>query len=77
MDFTKIDFTKFNAAQLFNADAALDQIQTNSNTALNYITDARSRAVAQTIVDANIEFARAQAQAIQKFAETVKSAVLK
>lgn len=72
-----MDFTKFDVARLFDADAALDQIQTNSNTALNYITDARSRAIAQIVVDANIELARAQAQAIQKFAETVKSAVTK
>lgn len=73
MQETKIDFTKFDPARMFDVEAALDQIQNNSRTALNYVTDSRSRAVAQTIVDASIAFARAQVQAAQAFAESMKS----
>jgi hypothetical protein len=75
MDFTKIDFTKFDAAKLFDVTAALDQIENNSKTALGYIPDAKSRDIAQNLVEASMEFARAQAQAAQKFAESVKSVV--
>jgi hypothetical protein len=76
MDFTKIDFTKFDPAKLFDLDSALDQITTSSRTALGYIPDSKSRALAQTVVDANIEFARAQALAAQKFAETLRSVMM-
>lgn len=76
MDFTKLDLTKFDVAKMFDVDAALDQVQTNSRTALAYIPDAKSRDLAQSVVEASIEFARAQAQAAQKFADSVKSAVV-
>ena len=73
MDFTKLDLTKFDVAKMFDVDAALDQVQTNSRTALAYIPDSKSRNLAQSVVDASIEFARAQAQAAQKFADSVKA----
>jgi hypothetical protein len=75
MDFTKIDFTKFDAAKLFDVTTALDQIENNSKTALGYIPDAKSRDIAQNLVEASMEFARAQAQAAKKFTESVKSVV--
>ena len=73
MQDTKIDFTKFDPAQIFDVEAALDQMQNNSRTALGYVPDARSRDMAQTIINASISFARAQIQAAQAFAESVKS----
>lgn len=73
MQDTKIDFTRFDPARMFDAEAALDQIHNNSRTALGYVTDARSRDIAQTMVDASIQFARAQVQATQAFAESVKA----
>jgi hypothetical protein len=76
MDFTKMDLTKFDVTKMFNVDTALDQIQSNTQTALGYIPDAKSREIAQSVVDASIEFARAQAQAAQKFADSVKSVVV-
>ena len=73
MQETKIDFTKFDPVRIFDVHATLDQMQNNSRTALNYVTDARSRDMAQTIVDASIAFARAQVEAAQAFAESIKS----
>jgi hypothetical protein len=75
MDFTKVDFTKFDAAKLFDVTNALDQIESNTKTALGYIPDAKSRDIAQVLVEASMNFAREQAQAAQKFAESVKSAM--
>lgn len=75
MSETKIDFTRFDPARMFDVEAALDQMQHNASTALGYVTDARSRDTAQTIVDASIAFARAQAQATQAFVEAMKSAI--
>jgi hypothetical protein len=76
MDFTKIDFTKFDPAKMFDVENALDQMQNNSRTALGYVTDKRSRDIAQTVVDASIQFSRAQVQAAQAFAEAVKSIMI-
>jgi hypothetical protein len=73
MQDTKIDFTKFDPARMFDVEAVLDQVHNNSRTALGYVTDARSRDTAQTMVDASIAFARAQVQAAQAFTESMKS----
>ena len=75
MQETKIDFTKFDPVRIFDVHATLDQMQNNSRTALNYVTDARSRDMAQTIVDASIAFSRAQIQATQQFVQTMRSAI--
>jgi hypothetical protein len=75
MDYTKIDFTKFDVTKMLDADAALDQMQNNARTALGYVTDARSRDMAQSIVDASIAFSRAQIQATQQFVQAMKSAI--
>ena len=72
MDFTKIDFAKFDVTKLMDADAMLDQIEKNNQAALGYITDAKSREIAQTISTASIEFARAQAAAVKAYGEAVK-----
>ena len=76
MDFTKVDFTKFDVTKMFDVEAALDQVQSTTKTALNYIPDAKSRAAAQTMIDASIDLMRAQNLAMQKFAESVKAVVL-
>ena len=76
MDFTKVDFTKFDPTKMFDVEAALDQVQTTTRTALGYIPEAKTRAAAQTMMDASIELMRAQNQAMQKFAETIKASVL-
>ena len=75
MDFTKVDFTKFDAAKLFDVTAVLDQIENNTKTVLGYIPDTRSRDIAQVLAEASMNFAREQSQAAQRFAESVKSAV--
>ena len=75
MDFTKIDFSKFDAATLFDADKMLAEVEKNTNTAIGYITDAKTKAVAQSVADASIEFARAQNAAAKAFAAAVSKAV--
>ena len=75
MDFTKLDLSKFDVSKLMDADAVIDQIEKNTQTALAYITDAKSREIAQTISTASIEFARAQAAAAKAYGEAVKKAV--
>jgi hypothetical protein len=72
----KMDFTKFDMTKMFDVDAALDQVQNTTKTALNYIPDVKSRAAVQTMMDASIELMRAQNLAMQKFAESVKAVVL-
>ena len=71
-----MDFTKFDMTKMFDVDAALDQVQNTTKTALNYIPDVKSRAAVQTMMDASIELMRAQNLAMQKFAESVKAVVL-
>lgn len=75
MDFTKIDFSKFDVTKMFDVQAALDNIESSSRTALGYIPDAKSRGIAQDVMAAHMKFARAQAEAMQDFANAVKSAV--
>ena len=75
MDFTKIDFSKFDAAKLFDADAMLKEVEKNTKTAIGYITDAKAKAVAQSVADASIEFAKAQNAAVKAYAEAVRKAV--
>jgi hypothetical protein len=70
-----LDFSQFNASKLFDVDAALDQIESNSRTALGYIPDQKSREIAQNINEASIAFIRAQAQAMRTFGEAVKSVI--
>jgi hypothetical protein len=75
MDFTKLDLSKFDVSKLMDADTVIDQIEKNSHTALGFITDAKSREIAQTISTASIEFARAQAAAVKAYHEAVKKVV--
>lgn len=72
MDFTKIDFSKFDAAKLFDADKVLAEVEKNTKTAIGYITDAKAKSVAQSIADASIEFARAQNAAAKAYADAMK-----
>ena len=75
MDFTKIDFSKFDPAKLFDVDAAIAKMEENTKTATAYITDAKARELAETISAASFEFARAQAEAAKAFGEAVKKAI--
>ena len=75
MDFTKIDFSKFDVTKMFDVQGALDNIESTSRTALGYIPDAKSRGIAQDVMAAHMKFARAQAEAMQEFANTVKLAI--
>ena len=75
MDFTKIDFSKFDAAKLFDVDAAISKMEENTKTATGYIYDAKTRELTQTVTAAGFEFARAQAAAAKAFGEAVKKAV--
>ena len=47
MDFTKVDFSKFDAAKLFDADKMLAEVEKNTKTAIGYITDAKAKAAAK------------------------------
>lgn len=75
MDFTKIDFSKFDPAKLFDVDAAIAKMEENTRVATAYITDAKARELAETISAASFEFARAQAEAARAFGEAVKKAI--
>ena len=75
MQSKTLDFSQFNLAKMFDVDSALDQIESNTRTALGYIPDHKSREIAQTINDANLKFIRAQAQAMRDFGEAVKSVI--
>jgi hypothetical protein len=75
MDFTKIDFTKFDPAKLFDVDAVIKQLETNTKTATAMITDKKARDIAETVTAASFAFAKAQAEATRAFGEAVKKAV--
>ena len=75
VDLTKIDFAKFDVAKMFDVDAAIEQMEKNSKTALALITDKKAKDVAETITAASFEFARAQAAAAKAFGEAVKKVV--
>lgn len=68
--------TKTKLPGLFDVDAALEQIEKNAKMATDMIVDKKSREVAQTITQASMEFARAQAAATKAFAEAVKKTLL-
>lgn len=76
IDYTKIDFSKFDATKMFNPDQVIGQIESITRQATGYITDAKSREITETIATASIEFARAHAAAAQAYVEAVKSAFL-
>ena len=75
MDFTKVDFSKFDAVKLFDADSMLAEVEKNTNTMIGYITDAKAKSVAQAVADASIEFARAQHVAAKAYAAAVSKAI--
>ena len=75
MDFTKIDFSKFDPAKMFDVDAAITQMEENSKKALDLITDAKAKSIAETVTAASFDFARAQAAAAKAFGEAVKKAI--
>ncbi len=75
MDFTKIDFSKFDAAKLFDADKMLTEVEKNTKTAIGYITDAKAKAAAEAVAEASMEFARAQNAAVKAYAEAVRKAI--
>lgn len=75
MDFTKVDFSKFDAAKLFDADKMLAEVEKNTKTAIGYITDAKAKAAAEAVANASIEFAKAQNAAAKAYAEAVRKAI--
>lgn len=75
MDFTKIDFSKFDAAKLFDVDAAIAQMEEANSKAIALITDKKAKTLAETISAASFEFARAQAVAAKAYGEAVKKAI--
>jgi len=75
MDFTKIDFAKFDVAKMFDVDAAITGMETANQKALELITDTKAKSIAETISAASFEFARAQAAAAKAYGEAVKKAL--
>jgi hypothetical protein len=75
MDFTKIDFSKFDVAKMFDVSAAIDQMQQANSKALDLITDKKARSIAETVSAASFAFAKAQAEAARAFGEAVKKAI--
>jgi hypothetical protein len=75
MDFTKIDFAKFDPAKLFDVDAVIKQMEDNTKTATAMITDKKARDIAETVSAASFAFAKAQAEAARAFGEAVKKAI--
>jgi hypothetical protein len=74
IDYTKIDFSKFDATKMFNPDQMIGQIESVTRQATGYITDVKSREIAESIAAASIEFVRAQNAAAQAYVEAVKTA---
>jgi len=75
MNFTKFDLSQFDVTKLLDASAAIEQIEKNTRTAIDFIPDAKSREMAESITMAGIEFARAQAVAAKAYADAVKQAI--
>jgi len=75
MDFTKIDFSKFDVAKMFDVSAAIAQMEEANAKALDLITDKKARGIAETVSAASFAFAKAQADAAQAFGEAVKKAI--
>ena len=75
MDFTKIDFSKFDVAKMFDVDAAISSMEQANQKALALITDKKAKSIAETVSAASFEFARAQASAAKAFGEAVKKAI--
>lgn len=75
MDFTKIDFTKFDTSKMFDVDAAISSMEEANSKAIALITDKKAKTLAETISTASFEFARAQAAAAKAYGEAVKKAI--
>jgi hypothetical protein len=75
MDITKIDFSNFDPAKIFDVGTVLDQMEANSKKATALITDKKARDIAETVTAASLSFARAQAEAARAFGEAVKKAL--
>lgn len=75
IDMTKFDFSKFDAAKMFNPDTVLGNLEDQAATATGYITDAKVRDMISSVNAATFAFARAQIEAAKTYAETVKSVI--
>jgi hypothetical protein len=75
IDMTKFDFSKFDAAKMFNPDTVLGNLEDQTATATGYITDAKVRDMLSAVNSATFAFARAQTQAAKAYADAVKSAI--
>ncbi len=75
VDFTKIDFAKFDPAKLFDVDAAIAKMEEGSTAATALITDKKARTLVETMTAASFELVRAQAAATKTYAEAVRKAV--
>jgi hypothetical protein len=75
MDFTKIDVTKFDVTKMFDVDAMLKQMETNTKTATALITDTKSREITESVTAAGFALAKAQAEAARQFGDAMKKAI--
>ena len=75
IDMTKFDFSKFDAAKMFDPDTVLSNLEDQAATATGLITDAKVRDMVSAVNAATFAFARAQTQAAKAYADAVKSAI--
>jgi hypothetical protein len=77
IDMTKFDFSKFDTKKLFDADAAINNLEDQASTATGYITDTKVRDMVNMVNSATFAFARAQIEAAKTYGEAVKAIVEK
>lgn len=65
---------KFDVTKLFDAEAALSQVEKYTQSAIGYIPHKDLRGLTETVANAHFDFARAQAIAGKSFAETMRKA---
>lgn len=75
IDFTKIDPKSFDISRVFDVQQAIDTAASTTGTMIKSMPQGPARNMAEAVTEASFEFARAQAQAAQTFAEAVRRAV--
>lgn len=72
VDFSKLDFAKFDTKKLFDADTVLGTIDKTNTAVIDMIADKKIKTVAEGLHTAGLSLARAQVNALRDYNEAVK-----
>lgn len=74
VDYTKIDWTKYDMNKMFDVEKVFDQLEKTNQTFCSLITDQKTKNVVEHVSNATMDFAKAHATAVKSYSTALQRA---